>query len=566
MEQRKLWDNRTGFILAAIGSAIGLGNVWRFPYICYKYGGGAFLIPYLIALFTTGIPLMILEFSLGHRMAGGAPSALGRIRKNWEWLGWLALLVAFVITIYYAVIMGWCLDYIGFSTNLAWGDNPGDFFLKDFLAVAPDHFTMGSVRPWIAAGLFLSWIAIIGAIWRGTKTVGKVVYITVFLPWLLLLVFLLRGITLPGAFAGLNYFLKPNFAALADLEVWAAAFTQVFFSLSLGFGVMIAYASFLPRKSDIVNNAFIISLLDAATAFVGGLVVFSTLGYYAHTTGQPVESVVKAGPSLVFITYPTIISLLPFMPRFLGILFFLMLFMLGIDSAFSLVESVVTGIIDKFNTPRTPTLLAVGTVGFLLGLFFCTKAGLLWLDVTDHFMNQFGLMTVCLLEAVLIGWIVTAEPLRKHVNLFSEIRIGKWWDFLLKFFIPIVLSVLLLNWLNQRITASYEGYKRSAEFLGGWLLVFLLPVVSVFLMGARKIGWMLTGLFGVTLAISLVSYRQGVDFSGIVIASITFIILFGGAGLCIIRGNITDDDFTENPAGDGNGEVVVPEEDSGLPG
>ena len=293
-----------GFVLAAIGSAIGLGNVWRFPYICYKYGGGAFLIPYLVALFTAGIPLMILEFSLGHRMKGGAPTALARVQKNWEWLGWFALLVAFVITIYYAVIMGWCLDYIGYSFTLAWGDDPSGFFFNDFLNKSSDHFAMGAIQPWIVFGLFISWVAIIGAIWRGTKSVGKVVYVTVFLPWLLLILFLIRGITLPGAFTGLNYFLKPNFSALGNLEVWAAAYTQVFFSLSLGFGVMIAYASFLPKKSDIVNNAFIISLLDAGTAFIGGLVVFSTLGYYAQGTGQPIESVVKAGPSLVFVYIP----------------------------------------------------------------------------------------------------------------------------------------------------------------------------------------------------------------------------------------------------------------------
>ena len=220
--------------------------------------------------------------------------------------------------------------------------------------------------------------------------------------------------------------------------------------------------------------------------------------------------------------------------------------MLGIDSAFSLVESVVTGIMDKFNTPRVPTLLAVGAIGFCLGLFFCNQAGLLWLDVTDHFMNQFGLMTVCLLEAILIGWFVKTEEFRKYSNHFSEIQIGSWWDYLLKFFIPIVLSVLLINWLSQRVSSSYESYKRSAEFLGGWLLVFLLPVISVFLMGARRLGWMLSAIFGFTLAGSLIAFRQGLDFSGIVISTLTFIILFGGAALCISRSSLGDDGFSES--------------------
>lgn len=533
MNSRKTWDNRMGFVLAAIGSAVGLGNVWRFPYICYKYGGGAFLIPYLIALFTTGIPLMILEFGIGHKSAGGAPAAIAKIKKNWEWLGWLALLVAFIITIYYAVIMGWCLNYMGFSFSQAWGENPQAFFLNSFLNLSSNHFSPGPVQPWILLTLFISWVAIILSIWKGVKSVGKVVYVTVLLPWLLLLLFLIRGITLPGAFTGLNYFLKPDFAALKSLEVWAAAYTQVFFSLSLGFGVMIAYSSFLPQKTDIVNNAFIISLLDALTAFVGGLVVFSTLGYYSQLSGLPVESVVEAGPSLVFITYPTIISLLPFMPHILGILFFFMLFTLGIDSAFSLVESVVTGVMDKFHTPRVPTLIGVGLCGFIPGIFFCTRAGLLWLDVIDHFMNQFGLMTVCLMEAILIGWCVKEMNLRDHVNRYSEFRVGAWWDFLLKYFIPIVLSILLVSWINQRISASYGDYDRYVEFLGGWLFVFYLPVISVFLMGSYRRGYMLTGIFTLISAASLMAYRRGLDFSGIAIFAVSIIILLGGTIMCL---------------------------------
>lgn len=535
MGHREHWDNRMGFILAAIGSAIGLGNIWRFPYICYKYGGGAFLIPYLVALFTTGIPLMILEFGLGHRFAGSAPAAVGKARRNWEWLGWLALLVAFVITCYYAVIMGWCVNFMGYSTTLGWGNDPNTFFFKDYLAVSSDHFDIGAPRFWIVIGLIISWVAIVAAIWKGAKTVGKVVYVTVLLPWLLLLVFLLRSVTLPGAFTGLTYFLKPNFAALMDLEVWSAAYTQVFFSLSLGFGVMMAYASFLPRKSDIVNNAFIISLMDAGTAFVGGLVVFATLGYYAHTTGQPVDSVVKAGPSLAFVTYPTIISLFPVLPQLVGILFFLMLFTLGIDSAFSLVESVVTGIMDKFNTPRLPTLLGVSAVGLLIGIFFCTGSGLLWLDVVDHFMNQYGLMTVCLLEAVFVGWLLKTDDLREYVNKFSEIRIGRWWNALLKYFIPVVLSILLVSWLGQRIDSSYENYSRAAELLGGWLLVFLLPVIALYLARSRHMAHIITVFSAVILLSSVYAFNRGLDFSAVVIFDLAFTVLFGGTAICIAR-------------------------------
>jgi neurotransmitter:Na+ symporter, NSS family len=533
MANREFWDNRMGFILAAIGSAIGLGNVWRFPYICYKYGGGAFLIPYLVALFTAGIPIMILEFGIGHKMASAAPTAIGKCKKSWEWLGWFALLVAFMITCYYAVIMGWCVNFLKLSFTLGWGDDPNTFFMKDFLNVSNSHFELGGLKSSILIGLIISWVAIIASLWRGAKTVGKVVYITVVLPWCLLILFLLRGLTLPGAFTGLAYYLKPDFSALANLEVWAAAYTQIFFSLSVGFGIMMAYASFLPKKSDIVNNAFIISLADAGTAFVGGLVVFSTLGYYAHQTGQPVEAVVKAGPSLAFITYPTIINLFPILPKLFGVLFFLMLLTLGIDSAFSLVEGVAAGLMDKYNAKRLPVLITIALISIIIGSVYCTNAGLLWLDIVDHFMNQYGLMSVVLLEAIFVGWIIKPDLIRNHVNTYSEFKIGKWWDFLIKFVVPISLTILILSWLGGIIESSYEGYPRLAEFIGGWLLVLLIPLAAVLLSGALRAGLFIAVVEIVMIVFSLFAGHQGLNFSGIMMFNIAFLILFGGVAVCI---------------------------------
>ena len=532
MEAREQWDNRTGFILAAIGSAIGLGNVWRFPYICYKYGGGAFLIPYLIALFTAGIPIMILEFGIGHKMCGAAPTAITKLRRNWEWLGWFSLLVAFIITCYYAVIMGWCVNFLGLAFNQGWGSNPSDYFFKDFLHLTEGHHQMGGIQTPIVFGLILSWVAIIASIWRGAKTVGKVVYITVALPWLILIIFLIRGLTLPGAFTGLAYYLTPNFSALTDLEVWSAAYTQVFFSLSVGFGVMIAYASFLPRKADIINNAFIISLADAGTAFVGGLVVFSTLGYYAETTGQAVSDVVKSGPALAFITYPTIINLFPFGKTLFGMLFFLMLLTLGIDSAFSLVESVIAGLVDKYHISRTPTLISIGVLSSLIGIFYCTGSGLYWLDIVDHFMNQYGLVTVALFEVILIGWVVGPKTIRDYVNEISEFKIGKWWDVLIRYILPVLLSILLVSWVQGLIHSSYEGYPRWAEFTGGWLLVLLIPLVSIILSGKMRAALVATAIVGIVIAISILSYKQGLKFGAIFMFDVTFMILGGGILLC----------------------------------
>ncbi len=486
---REHWDSRTAFILAAIGSAIGLGNIWRFPYVCYKYGGGAFLIPFLVALFTAGIPLMILEFGLGHKMNAAAPKAFRKTGPRREWLGWFALGVSFIIICYYAVVMGWAANYLKFSFTLEWGNTYTEiksFYYDRFLGLTEGVNHFGSIKGWIVFALGLCWIAIIASVWEGAKTVSKVVYATVLIPWGILVIFMIRGLTLPGAFEGLRYFLTPNFSALLDIEVWAAAYTQVFFSLSLGFGVMIAYASFLPRKTDIVNNAFIICLADAATAFVGGIVVFSTLGYYAVQEGKAVADVVASGPGLAFVTYPAIINQLPVASQLFGVMFFLMLLTLGIDSAFSLTEAVSAGFLDKWKVSRKTVNFSVAGVAFGIGLLFCTGSGLLWLDIVDHFMNHFGLMIVALLECVVLGYFFDLESIRTYANRNSEVTVGRWWNFLVKVVTPLALLVLIGYEIFDRVKGAYGGYPRWAEFLGGWLVLLLILAAAVLL--ARKKG------------------------------------------------------------------------------
>jgi len=476
--KRVHWDSRTAFVLAAIGSAIGLGNIWRFPYICYKYGGGAFLIPYFVALLTAGIPLLILEFAIGHRMASSAPMSFRKISKNTEWIGWFALLVGFGIVCYYAVIMGWAAKYLLHSFTLAWGTDTKTFFFSRMLNLSSGVFEVGKPQGFLVLALFICWVWIILSTWKGVKTVGKVVYVTVTLPWLMLIIFVIRGLTLPGAMEGVKYYLTPNFKALADPEVWHAAYSQIFFTLTVGFGVMIAYASFLPRKSDIVNNAILIGLANCATSYVAGFAVFSTLGYYAHVSGTTVANVMKSGPELAFVTYPTIINHLPLANLF-GIFFFVMLLTLGIDSAFSLTEAIVAGVRDKFKWNQKAINITVGTIAFAVGIIFTTRSGLYWLDIVDHFMNNFGLFMVGLFEAIFIGYIFGADKLRKYANDLSELSVGRWWNFAIRYFIPFVCLGLLVYSLTERILKPYGGYPRLAEFLGGWLILIVFLVVSI---------------------------------------------------------------------------------------
>ncbi|RLC51264.1 MAG: sodium-dependent transporter [Candidatus Cloacimonadota bacterium] len=475
---RENWSSRRAFILAAIGSAIGLGNIWRFPFKCYENGGGAFLIAYIIAMLTAGVPLLILELSLGHRFKLAAPLSFRKIGKKFEWVGWWAVFVGFVIVSYYAVVMAWGLNYSVFSFTQAWGENTKEFFFHDFLGLTSGPFHLGGIRVPILISLIVGWILIVGAVWKGAKTVSKVVYVTVFLPWLLLLVFVVRGVTLPGSLEGIKYYLQPHFHQLLNPSVWITAYGQIFYSLSIGFGIMIAYASFLPKDAEIINSSIIITLSNCSTSFIGGFAVFGSLGYYAHISGQAVQNVLKGGPGLAFITYPTIINHLPF-ARLFGIIFFLMLLTLAIDSAFSLLEAVSASMRDKFGWGIKRANITVTLMGLLIGLIFTTGAGLFWLDIVDKWIEFFGLSAVVLTEAIVLGWFFKIDKLRLYANDYSEIKIGKLWNYLIKFAIPVVIFVLILSETIKLIVNGYENYPNGALLIAGWGVVIALPILAL---------------------------------------------------------------------------------------
>ena len=624
---RETWSSRTAFVLAAIGSAIGLGNVWRFPYVAYANGGGAFLVACAICLFLAGIPLLMLEFGLGHMTHQAAPGAFARIHPRLQWFGWFAVGVGLMICAYYAVVMGWCMNYTWEAATLGWDKRepivadttiaicnttlddrsvltpvpdslvgrpyrspagtvgtivdepttivaydgslyafpshrqaeafvsdpfqaagsigstpetapailpsvpddllglnyvspltspalpgqtwvvsrvstmlvaqegkiyafatvpnasvylgtPDDFFYNRFLGLTSRPWDMGTFRWPILIGFTLSWIWIIASIWKSTKTVGKVVFFTVTIPWALLVVFMIRGMTLSGASEGLRYYLTPVWSRLADPQIWLAAISQIFYSLSVGFGIMIAYGSFLPGKTSIASNAIIVGVADSITAFCGGIAVFSALGHQAHMLGVPVSEVVRSGPGLTFVAYPQIISSLPLAPLF-GVLFFLMLLTLAIDSAFSLVEAVTASVRDKWGVSHRKSNLTVGVVSFLLGLPMLTGAGLYILDIVDHFMNHMGLTLVVLGETIVIGWAYGADRMRKHISQNSSHRVGGWWDICIRWVIPMGIIWMLYSEIRERSLSAYGSFGlRSQEFLFGWLIVILLPIIA----------------------------------------------------------------------------------------
>ncbi|MEL7656189.1 MAG: sodium-dependent transporter, partial [Bacillota bacterium] len=269
--KRDRWNSKLGFLLAAIGSAVGLGNIWRFPYTAVENGGGAFLLPYFFAIITAGIPILILEYTIGKTYRGGAPVALARMNKKFEWLGWFQVMVAFTITVYYLAVIVWVVSYIGFAANQSWGTDPTSFFLE-YLGISASALELGGIQGNLVAPFLGIWAVAAFVMYRGISK-GIEIACKIALPMLLLLtaILVIRGITLPGAVDGINYLFEPKWDRILDSSVWVAAYGQVFFSLSIAFAIMIAYSSYLPKDTDVVNSAFITATANHGFEIFAGI-------------------------------------------------------------------------------------------------------------------------------------------------------------------------------------------------------------------------------------------------------------------------------------------------------
>jgi len=452
--ERGVWSSKLGFILAASGSAIGLGNIVFFASNAYQFGGGAFYLPYFIALFVLGIPVMIAEFSMGTMTGRSFPMALSRlVGKKGEFVGWWSLASALFITMYYVAILGWALCMmVGALGGLL---EPG--------ATAPfAPFAEPSATPSATAyffGLLASWwpllavLAVWGvtllALWKGTETIEKTVRIAVPLMWLFMLVLIVRGVTLPGGTDGVMYLFTPDLAGISQPDVWKGAFSQMFFSLSLGLGTMTAYASYLPKDSDQVNNSFMVSLLNCGFEYIAGIAIFAMLFAFSL---NPVGGTL----SLSFFAIPQGISEFPFFVKTFGFAFFLLVVMAGVTSAISLVEGMASAIIDKTGTSRATALTMVAVPG-VIGSIITTlpfivdpnlggngTVGLNFLDILDHWAFSYSLLTVGLIECVLLGWVFGADKLRAFVNQNAKLKLGVWFEVLLKYVIPVILFTVIV--------------------------------------------------------------------------------------------------------------------------
>ena len=423
-----MWSSRLTFILAAIGSAVGLGNAWRFPGLAAKHGGGTFLVVYLLAMLLMGIPLLMMEIAIARKFRRGAIESMRGIGKKWEPVGRAATSNAFVIVCYYAVVFAWVILMFINSWQFAnmTGDNEAASGLLLQLTQTTGAIEGTNIPGIVLVCLLISWGLIFYCIRNGASSVGKVVKFTVFAPVVLLLIMAVKGCTMPGAMEGIKMLFVPDISAFSDPSLWVDAIGQVFYSLSIMMAIMFAYGSYVGNDADIAADAMIIAFSDMAVSVLSGIVMFSTMG----GTGMLGE-ITASGISTAFFVYPTAIVNLTgngVVNAIFGAIFYLMLITLAIDSAFSIVEGISAAIADKFHLKPKTVTIAVCAICGIISLVFITEAGLAWLDIVDNWTNQINLILIGVLECIAIGWTFSLRKVLGEVNKNAKrFKMPYWW-------------------------------------------------------------------------------------------------------------------------------------------
>jgi len=489
--ERGLWKSKLGFILAASGSAIGLGNIVFFPANAYRYGGGAFYVPYFIALLLMGIPLMILEFSLGRMTQRSHPVALEKIGgKTGSALGWMCVTNAFIIIGYYITILGWVVGmWVGCFNSLWKPAAVAAFgFPEGALTNAMSYF-FNMISGWnpIVYVLFVWALNVLIIMW-GTKSIESFVRVTVPLMWLFMIVLIIRGVTLPHGGQGVMLLFTPDFSIMKDPEVWKGAFSQIFFTLSLGLGIMATYASYLPKKSDDVNNSMLIGFMNCGFEYIAGIAIFSLLFAFAIV---PKASTL----SMMFFVVPEGIAKFPFSIKFFGLLFFTLLLLAGITSSVSLVEMLISSLIDHFKWARRRALLIGAALGTLASVAFALPhvidpglnsdgtLGLTLLDLFDHWAFGYGLLFAGLTEIIILGWVANIDEIRNFINTHSRFRLGRWFNGFVKFVLPLVILAIFVLSIIDEVGAGLYGSEMATGGKPLGLVVFVLWILIVFVGG-----------------------------------------------------------------------------------
>ena len=471
------WGSNLSFLLAMIGSAVGLGNIWRYPYVLYSNGGGAFFIPYIVAILIMGIPFLILEYGVGYNFKSSFPKAVKSISKKWEYLGWFLPVAVFMILIYYSAILGWDGFYVIISAFKGWGADPNAYFTGSFLQANDTLGGLGTFVPFVAIAMLVGWVIM----WVISHTdlekgLGRVSKVLVPLLFAIMIFIVLFSLTLPGAGIGLAELYNPDWSLLLNFNIWMAAFGQMIFSLSLGMSIAFTYASYTKDDSDLVSNALWVTVANCGFENFAAIGVLSILGYMSLQSGVAVPDLVTQGTGLVFIVYPTVFNVLGDWASVIGPLFFFTVYLAGLTSILSTIEPLSFSIQNKFGWSRNKTMTILCVFGAAVSMIYATAMGSYILGIADTFVNQIAILIGVIFECIIFAWIFKAENIIPKLNAKSKsIKLGKWWLVVVKYVLPIFIAIVWVGGILEVISS------------GSMLELAILAILTIILLGATFI-------------------------------------------------------------------------------
>ncbi|MGA8165065.1 MAG: sodium-dependent transporter [Waddliaceae bacterium] len=462
------WSRQSGYIWSLMGSAVGFANVIAFSAQCYRNGGGAFLLPFFVAMCVLGLPMLYLEALIGHRWKKALVSSYGKVSGNGpKTLGWLAVIACLTIGGFYVVLTGYSLAYLFFSGGGCIASDTETFFQQDFLHLTESLNTLGGISwvPFLAALVVLCVTAYV--LFRGIRE-GIERTCSLFLPILvvLMLSMAIGSAFLPGAMDGWMHFLKPDFSRLSDVGLWRDVFGHLFFSFSLGLGIVVGYSRYTDQHVDLVKAMRWVAFGDFAISFIAGLAIFGGIGYMSQSSGVPFEEIVSSDSifQIGFVVFPKLIQLFgPVFSRIVGVLFFFSVFVAGITGVFSIVESVVGNLECEFGWRRrdsvTITLLAIGG----LSLLFCMGAGLHLVDAIVPMVMGVNMLIGGIAQILIFAWKSKEIRMAPLWNRDWQTRAGFWF---LSVVVPAILFVILIGC----VYADFQAADQAVLIRWGWLM------------------------------------------------------------------------------------------------
>ncbi len=470
---KEKFKSKGGFILASIGAAVGLGNALRFPGMCAKYGGGAFLFVYFVALILLGVPLLNAEIALGRKFSGGAPKCMAKLVRGGERLGWASCVNSVFTAIIYAGLAGWliaaAINFVPLANSSAelTQSQISEYFFKEVLSARSDGVISG-ISPLVCVLMCAVWGLMYACLRGGAETLARAAKFTVIIPVVLLLFMTVRGLAYENSLQALGALFLPDFTALSSPELWLGALGQVFFSLSVAVGIMPAYGSYLPEGTNIFSCSLIIAAADFLVSVLASVVMFTTL-YGCGLQNQ----ISQSGIITAFAVYPSALASLfgnnAVLNSVAGVLFYCSLTMLAVQSAVSMAEAFVSPFAAEFGKNKKKVAACVCAAGGIISIFYATTAAVTVAEISDRFVNFYNVLLLGTIECIFVGYGKERKTLPSEINRFTnKLKIpSKFFGVSVKILSPAVLIPLSV-YETVRLFTNSSGYPVWAQFAFGW--------------------------------------------------------------------------------------------------